>query len=211
MERCSCAGFSRGLAVKPAAVAVSGGRLLPEGATVWITGLPAAGKTTLATALQHALREAGRGACLLDGDVIRQGLSQDLGLSRNDREEQARRVMHVAALIARSSLVALVALVSPYRDDRVRARTIHEDLGLPFVEVWLDTPLAVCERRDPKGLYAQARSRAITGMTGIDSPYESPESPELRIDGAESSPQDAARRVLTALTRTTTPTSGAVA
>jgi len=109
---------------------------------------------------------------VLDGDVLREGLSSDLGLTRADRAEQARRAAHVAAIVAASGFVAIVALVSPYADDRQRARHIHEEQGLRFSEVWVDTPLVVCEQRDPKGLYSRARAGSLQGMTGVDAPYE---------------------------------------
>jgi bifunctional enzyme CysN/CysC len=140
------------------------------GATVWLTGLPAAGKTTLAAALDRELTARGRPACVLDGDALRDGLSHDLGFSAADRAEQSRRVAHVASLIAKANLVAIVALVSPYLVDRRRAREIHDELGLPFIEVWVDTPLAICERRDPKTLYARGRAGTLGGVTGLDAP-----------------------------------------
>src|SRR5205085_5193687 len=144
------------------------GRLPRRGATVWLTGIPAAGKTTLAAALEQALRERGLPACILDGDVLRRGLSSDLGLSPGDRAEQARRAGHVAELVAKAGVVAIVALVSPFAEDRRSARDAHDEVGVPFLEVWVDTPLAVCEERDPKGLYAQARSGELHGLTGLD-------------------------------------------
>lgn len=170
----------------------------PEaGATVWITGLPAAGKSTLALAVQAQLVNEGRGACVLDGDMVREGLSSDLGHSPEDRAEQVRRVAHAAALIAQSNLIAIVALVSPYLFDRDRAREIHDRRGLPFVEVWLDTPVVICERRDPKGMYARARAGELPGLTGVDAPYEPPGAPDIRIDGSVPEPPAAtARRVL---------------
>jgi bifunctional enzyme CysN/CysC len=169
------------------------------GATLWLTGLSAAGKTTVAHAIEGRLAELGRAALVLDGDVLRRGLSSDLGLSPEDRSEHARRVAHVAALLAASGLVAIVALISPYLEDRRRAREVHDSDGLPFYEIWIDTPLSVCIERDPKGLYRRARSGELSGVTGIDAPYEPPADPELRIDAHKESPQVAAERVVAIL------------
>jgi bifunctional enzyme CysN/CysC len=121
---------------------------------------------------------------MLDGDAVRRGLSSDLGLSAEDRSEQARRVSHVAALLADNGVVAIVALISPYREDRDRARAVHADLEVPFLEVWLDTPLAICEHRDPQQLYARARAGELHGLTGVDGPYQPPHMPELHLDGS---------------------------
>lgn len=164
--------------------------------TVWLTGLSGAGKTTLAFALERELLRLGCPTCVLDGDELRRGLSSDLGLSPGDRAEQARRVACVAALISRSGVVAVVALVSPYVNDRRRAREIHENLGVPFWEVWVDTPLAVCEERDAKGLYARARSGELLGLTGLDSPYEVPADPDLRVPGYDETPEAVAERIV---------------
>lgn len=165
-------------------------------ATVWLTGLPGAGKTTLARELERRLLSTAGAVCVLDGDELREGLSRDLGLSREDRGEQARRAAEVAALLSKSGTVAVVALVSPYKADRCRARELHERLGLRFLEVWLDTPLAICERRDPKGLYARARAGELPGLTGVDDPYEPPSAPELRLSGDGERPGVLAARVL---------------
>jgi bifunctional enzyme CysN/CysC len=164
-------------------------------ATVWITGLPAAGKTTLAAAVRAELSAHGVVVCVLDGDELRRGLSSDLGLSRPDRAEQARRAAHVAALVAQAGVVVVVALVSPYVDDRQTAKELHDEKGIPFLEVWIDTPLAVCQQRDPKGLYARARKGELTGLTGVDEPYEPPTHPGLRIAGDGEDPQSAASKI----------------
>lgn len=158
------------------------------GATVWFTGLSGSGKSTVAVEVERLLVESGRPAYLLDGDNLRQGLNGDLGFSAPDRSENIRRVGEVARLFADAGVVALVPVISPYRADRDRARSIHAMASVPFLEVFVDTPLAVCEARDPKGLYARARAGEITGFTGIDDPYEAPESPELRLTPEDGEP-----------------------
>jgi len=168
------------------------------GATVWFTGLPASGKSTIAAELESRMLSAGRSAYVLDGDNLRHGLNGDLGFSAADRAENVRRTAEVSALLADSGVVVLVALVSPYRADREAARAAHERRGLPFVEVHVATTLEECERRDPKGLYARARSGDLQGMTGVDDPYEPPEAPEVVVTGGE--PLDVAvERILGAL------------
>ncbi len=156
-----------------------------RGATVWFTGLSGSGKSTIANEVALRLLEAGRPAYLLDGDNVRHGLNADLGFSAADRAENVRRIAEVARLMADAGLVVLVPVISPYRIDRDRARAIHAAADLTFVEVFVDTPLELCEQRDPKGLYAKARAGELTGMTGIDDPYEAPDSPELRIGPAD--------------------------
>jgi bifunctional enzyme CysN/CysC len=150
------------------------------GATLWLTGLSGSGKSTIATAVEHSLVKSGRAALMLDGDNLRHGLCADLGFSEEDRVENVRRVGEVAKLLAESGGVAIASLVSPYRDARDRVRAAHEEAGVPFYEIHVDTPLEECERRDPKGLYAKARAGEITDLTGVGSPYEAPERPELR-------------------------------
>ena len=172
----------------------------PRGGTLWLTGLSGSGKTTLALAVGRELRAGMRSACVLDGDMLRRGLSSDLGLSRDDRAEQARRVAHVAALIAHCGVVAIVALLSPYACDRGKAREIHHELEVPFFEVWVDTPLGLCEQRDPKGLYARARAGDLHDLTGLDAPYELPEHPELRVHGYGEDPEVIASRIVDLLT-----------
>jgi adenylyl-sulfate kinase len=152
------------------------------GATVWITGLPAAGKSTLGSAVEARLIDAGIAASRLDGDNLRHGLNGDLAFDPAARRESVRRAAHVALLMAEVGLVAVVSLVSPYAAGRAAARGLHEQAGLRFIEVSVATPLAVCERRDPAGLYARARAGKIRDMTGIDAPYERPVAPELEVD-----------------------------
>jgi bifunctional enzyme CysN/CysC len=153
-----------------------------RGATVWVTGLPAAGKTTLATALERALLSSGRPAYRLDGDEIRRELSSDLGFDRDSRAENVRRVAYIARMLSEAGTIAVVALISPFAEDRLRAREVHERVNVPFLEVFLDTPVAVCERRDPKGLYARARRGEVSGLTGAGGVYEPPEKPDVRIE-----------------------------
>ena len=152
-----------------------------QGATVWFTGLPGAGKTTIATAAEARLIDAGRSAYRLDGDNLRHGLCSDLGFSKGDREINVGRVGEMALLFADAGTVALVALVSPYTDCRQKVRELHERDGLPFLEVFVNTPAGECARRDPKGLYARARDGSLSGMTGVDSPYEEPRTPEVEL------------------------------
>jgi len=169
------------------------------GRVVWFTGLSGSGKSTVAVEVERALVSSGRAAYLLDGDNLRLGLNVDLGFSAADRDENVRRVGEVATLFADAGVVALVPLVSPYRSarDAVRARVIAA--GLPFAEVFVDTPLQICEQRDPKGLYAKARAGELSGMTGIDDPYEAPSAPELVLTPADGDAGAQARRVLALL------------
>jgi adenylyl-sulfate kinase len=170
------------------------------GATVWMTGLPGSGKSTVAAGVEAHLLGERRVAYILDGDNLRHGLNGDLGFSAADRTENVRRTAEVSALLADAGVVVLVALVSPYRADRAAARAVHEARGLPFLEVHVATSLEECERRDPKGLYARARAGDITGLTGVDDPYEPPEAPEVVV-GAGETPEEAVARVLAALPR----------
>jgi bifunctional enzyme CysN/CysC len=149
------------------------------GVTVWLTGFSGSGKSTVATEIERLVVASGRPAWLLDGDNLRQGLNGDLGFSAEDRKENVRRVGEVARLLAAAGVVTMVPLISPYRAGRDSARAAHDADGLRFVEVFIDTPLAECERRDPKGLYVKARAGEITGFTGIDDPYEPPLRPDL--------------------------------
>jgi adenylyl-sulfate kinase len=155
--------------------------LQARGATVWITGLPSSGKSTVGAAVEERLVEEGRGAYLLDGDNLRCGICGDLGFSRDDREANVYRVGELAGLFADSGAVAIVALVSPYERTRREVRERHERDGLPFFEVFVDTPLSICAERDPKGLYARALAGDLDGFTGIDDPYEPPLRPDLQL------------------------------
>jgi bifunctional enzyme CysN/CysC len=153
-----------------------------RGATVWLTGLPASGKSTVADGVETSLLESGVSAYRLDGDNLRHGINGNLGFSEEDRTENVRRTSHVARYLADAGTVAIVSLVSPYAADRDAARKIHEEIGIDFLEIYVDTPLDVCEERDPKGLYARARAGEISGLTGIDDPYEAPTAPDLRLE-----------------------------
>lgn len=169
-------------------------QLSMSGATVWLTGLSGSGKSTVAFEVEQRLVNAGVPAYVLDGDNLRHGLNAGLGFGPEDRAENVRRVGEVALLLADAGVVALAPLVSPYRDDRARVRARHRAAGLPFVEVHVATPLAECERRDPKGLYARARSGDLSGMTGIDDPWEPPLDPELAL--SDGSPAEQATQVI---------------
>lgn len=170
----------------------------PAPATAWITGLPAAGKTTLGQEVAGLLRATGERVELLDGDVLRRGPSRGLGFSRSDRATQAERAAELAAAHAAAGGFAVVALVSPYRDHRDAARRTHSERGLGFLEVWVATPLEECEARDPKGLYRRARAGELVGLTGIDAPYEAPQAADVTVT-PDSTPREAARAVVGAL------------
>lgn len=165
---------------------------------MWFTGLPGAGKSTLGSGVEERLVESGRAAYLLDGDNLRHGLCGDLGFDQLGRDENVRRVGEVAHLFADAGMIALVALISPYREGRRRVRELHERDGLAFIEVFVNTPLEECTRRDPKGLYERARAGDLPGLTGVDAPYEPPLSPELEV-GPSMGVESAVDAVLTAL------------
>ncbi len=154
-------------------------RTLEAGCVVWLTGLSGAGKSTIAAGLDGQLTHSGRKSFILDGDIMRRGLCSDLKFSQADRRENVRRISEVASLFADAGIICIVALISPYRMDRDAARGI---IGSDrFVEVFVNAPLAVCEQRDPKGLYARARAGQIAEFTGISAPYEPPSAPEVEI------------------------------
>ena len=152
-----------------------------RGATVWFTGLPASGKSTVAAAVEAELVRNGRAAYRLDGDNLRHGVCGDLGFTAADRDRNVRRTAEVARLFADAGVVALVSVVSPYAAARAFARDLHEQDGLRFVEVFVNTPLEICESRDPKGLYARAKAGQLQGFTGVDDPYEPPRSPDVEL------------------------------
>jgi adenylylsulfate kinase len=168
--------------------------LRQHGALVWLTGLPSAGKSTIAFTTEHVLVEQGRMAYVLDGDNIRHGLNKNLGFSADDRAENIRRIAEVGRLFADAGLITFTSFVSPYRADRRLAR----DLLGPgdFFEVFVDTPVELCEQRDPKGLYKKARAGLIPHFTGVSDPYEPPEHAELVIRTAECTPQEAAVTII---------------
>jgi adenylyl-sulfate kinase len=171
---------------------------MSDGFTLWMTGLPGSGKSTLAGLLKSKLeQEHGRRVEILDGDEIRKGLSRDLGLSREDREEHAHRVSFVAKLLSRNGVIPIVALISPYKSSRDRAR---EMIGPErFVEVYVKASLEECEKRDPKGLYAKARKGEINNMTGIQDPYEAPASPDIVVETEADSADGSATAIIAAL------------
>src|SRR6266576_2194278 len=165
--------------------------LKQKGATLWFTGLSGSGKSTFAFTLEHALVQQGRLAYVLDGDNVRHGLNKNLGFSAADREENIRRIGEVAKLFADCGVIAMTSFISPYRKDRDTVRALHVAGPLPFIEVYVNTPIDTCEQRDPKGLYKKARAGQLKNFTGIDDPYEAPETPELTIDATSVSPQEA--------------------
>lgn len=152
------------------------------GTTLWLTGLPSAGKTTLALALAGVLRERGVDVEVLDGDEVRTHLSAGLGFSRQDRQTQVTRIGYVAELLAKHGVIVIVPVIAPYQDARDKVRAHHESHGTAILQVHLSTPLEVCADRDVKGLYAKAFRGEISAMTGVDDPYEIPVDPDLRID-----------------------------
>ncbi|MCX6641648.1 MAG: adenylyl-sulfate kinase [bacterium] len=161
-----------------------------KGFTIWFTGLPSSGKSTTAFTLEHELTKRGQLAYVLDGDNIRHGLNKNLGFTAEDREENIRRIGEVAKLFADAGFITMTSFISPYCKDRDLARQIHENNGLDFIEVFIDTPIGLCEKRDPKGLFAKARKGEIKGFTGVDDPYEVPLKPELILDTGKKSPQE---------------------
>jgi adenylylsulfate kinase len=172
-------------------------RMGHKGVTVWFTGLSASGKSTVATLVDQMLTERGHHCYVLDGDNIRHGLNNDLGFSPADRNENIRRIGEVAKLFTQAGVINLTAFISPYRADRDQNRAI-QGTGA-FIEVFVDSPLEVCEERDPKGLYQKARRGEITDFTGISAPYEPPAEPELVLRTDRETPEESAERVVALL------------
>ena len=169
-------------------------RMGHRGATIWFTGLSASGKSTVATLVDQLLTDRGVHCYVLDGDNVRHSLNRDLGFSPEDRTENIRRIGEVGRLFTQAGIINLTAFISPYRSDRDASRAIQGPGD--FIEVFVNSPIEVCEQRDPKGLYARARSGAIREFTGIDAPYEPPESPEIVLETDQEPPEQSARRVV---------------
>jgi bifunctional enzyme CysN/CysC len=166
---------------------------------LWLTGLPAAGKSTIANLVERKLHGLGRHTYMLDGDNVRKGLNKDLGFADADRVENIRRAAEVAKLMVDAGLIVIVSFISPFAIERRMARDLLEKDE--FIEVFVDAPLAVAEARDPKHLYERARRGEIKNFTGIDSPYEPPEAPEIRIEAARTAPEEAGERIIEELRR----------
>jgi bifunctional enzyme CysN/CysC len=164
---------------------------------IWLTGMSGSGKSTIANCLERKLHEQGKHTMLLDGDNVRLGLNKDLGFTEADRVENIRRIGEVAKLMIDAGLMVIIAFISPYRADRDLARLIFQDGE--FLEVHVDASLAVCEERDPKGLYRKARQGLIANFTGISAPYEAPETPELRLDTVRLSAMECAELIISQL------------
>ncbi|WP_073947355.1 adenylyl-sulfate kinase [Streptomyces kebangsaanensis] len=162
------------------------------GATIWLTGLPSAGKTTIAYELAGRLRGEGHRVEVLDGDEIRAFLSAGLGFSREDRDTHVRRISMAAEVLARNGVKVLVPVIAPYADSRAAVRERHRAVGVPFLEVHVATPVEVCTVRDVKGLYARQAAGEISGLTGVDDPYEEPVTPDLRIESQNQTVQESA-------------------
>lgn len=172
-----------------------------KGVTLWMTGLSASGKSTIAVALEQVLIQRGHHAYRLDGDNIRHGLNKNLGFSAEDRAENIRRIGEVAKLFADAGMITITSFISPYRADRDLVRKLHEDAGIPFLEVFVDCDIAVAEQRDPKGLYKKARAGEIKGFTGIDDPYEAPSNAELHLKTHELTVAESVEKLLDLLER----------
>ncbi|MFF2943125.1 adenylyl-sulfate kinase [Streptomyces niveus] len=171
-----------------------------QGATIWLTGLPSAGKTTIAVELAERLRSEGHRVEVLDGDEIREFLSAGLGFSREDRHTNVQRIGFVAELLASNGVKALVPVIAPYTDSREAVRKRHQSEGTAYLEVHVATPVEVCSVRDVKGLYAKQAAGEISGLTGVDDPYEAPEEPDLRIESHTQSVQQSAAALHALLT-----------
>jgi adenylylsulfate kinase len=172
-----------------------------KGATLWFTGLSGSGKSTIAVALEEALFERGHLSYRLDGDNIRLGINKNLGFSAEDRTENIRRIGEIAKLFVDSSVIALTSFISPYREDRDKVRALHEEAGMPFIEVFVDCSLDEAEKRDPKGLYKKARAGEIKNFTGIDDPYEAPENAEIHLHTDQMTLQEEVDLLLEYLTK----------
>lgn len=181
-------------------------RLGQQPLTLWLTGLSGAGKSTLARALERELHDRGHSCSVLDGDELRRGLNRDLGFTPAERSENIRRIAEVARLMNDAGLIVITAFISPYRTDRAAASGIIG--GTRFREVHASTPLAVCEARDPKGFYRQARRGALAAFTGVSAPYEAPQAPALMLDTAQLSLPEAVARLLRLVGRTSDGASG---
>ena len=171
--------------------------------TLWFTGLSASGKSTIATALEQHLLHLGYASYRLDGDNVRFGLNKDLGFSEKDRNENIRRIAEVAKLFADSTTIAITSFISPYKADRDTARKLHEaaapassDKPIPFIEIYVEISVEEAEKRDPKGLYKKASAGEIKEFTGISAPYEAPEKPEILIESAKTSPEEAVVQIM---------------
>lgn len=163
-----------------------------KGCVIWLTGLPGAGKTTIANILKEMLVSKGRRVEVLDGDEVRSSLSPDLGFSKQDRELHAKRVAYVGRLLSRNGVITIVALISPYRSSREYARNLVGD----FVEIWVKCSIETCQKRDPKGLYKKAARGKVTNLTGVQDPYEPPLHPDLILDTEQKSPSECAEIVM---------------
>lgn len=170
-----------------------------KGITIWLTGLSASGKSTIAVALEQHLLHLGLNAYRLDGDNIRFGLNSDLGFDEKARNENIRRIAEVAKLFTDNTTITITSFISPYKKDRDSARALHAAAGLPFIEVYVDVSVETAEKRDPKGLYKKAREGIIKEFTGISAPYEAPEKAEITIDNTDISVEEGVRQIMTYL------------
>lgn len=174
--------------------------LRQKGATIWFTGLSGSGKSTIAVAVENALYALGKLSYRLDGDNVRMGINKNLGFSEEDRKENIRRIGEVAKLFGDAGTISLSSFISPYKDDRDEVRSLHEAADIRFVEVFVDCSLEEAERRDPKGLYKKARAGEIKNFTGIDDPYQAPESPEIHLHSDQMTLEEEVSQILDYLT-----------
>lgn len=171
-----------------------------QGGTVWLTGLPSAGKTTIAAGLAERLRSEGHRVQVLDGDEVRAALSADLGFSKEDRDTNVRRIGYVAGLLAEHGVTVLVPVIAPYALSRAAVRDLHTARGVPYLEVHVATPVEICADRDVKSLYARQAAGELSGLTGADDPYEAPVDPDLRVDTQHQTVEESVRQVRALLT-----------